>query len=254
MNDFVSVIMPAYNAAKTIDLAIESVLHQTHTHFELLIIDDGSIDDTKNRIQQWNLKDTRVRLIENEVNSGVSVSRNHGMKQALGEWIAFLDSDDLWAHNKLELQLRALKHSNQLFSFTGSSFINEEGQEYPGLMSVRETLSYAQLLRHNSISTSSVLMHHSLIPYAHFSGDHMSEDFASWLNIVKHLKTVVGVNQPLLIYRLSSRSKSGNKFKSALMGYRAYRYHGCSSMMSLFYLSHHLLASVKKYKKILKSS
>lgn len=250
MNDLVSIIMPAFNAEKTIVQSIESVSHQTYHHWELIIINDGSSDNTETLIQHWVEKDSRIKYYPNASNQGVSYSRNRGMSLAKGEWIAFLDSDDLWVSHKLEIQLHQMQKSNHQFSFTGVTFIDEEGHPYHGNMEVKERLHYKHLLKHNSISCSSVIMHSSLIKYASFEGDQMSEDYASWLNILKELKECVGINQPLLIYRMSKNSKSGNKFKSALMGYRAFRHHGLNPILSLTYLMHHLLNSLIKYSKI----
>lgn len=90
----VSIIMAAYNAEKTIELAIESVLNQTYSNFELLVINDCSKDGTAKLVEDFSAKDNRVRLISNEKNSGVSFTRKHGLEEANGSWIAILDSDD----------------------------------------------------------------------------------------------------------------------------------------------------------------
>lgn len=242
--------MPAFNAGTTIEQSIISVYNQNYSAWELLIINDGSTDRTEEIASIWSIKDKRIRYFENEKNSGVSYSRNRGMKLAKGKWIAFLDSDDMWTKDKLSVQLRKMNEDFSLFSFTGVSFIDEHGNPYTGIMEVKDKLRYRDLLRHNSVSCSSVVMHRSLIDFATFEGDIMSEDFASWLNILKELKVCTGVNQPLLIYRLSKTSKSGNKVKSAIMGYRTYRHHGLGVLSSVFYLFSHLVNSVRKYSKI----
>ena len=102
----VSIIMAAYNAEKTIELAIESVLNQTYSNFELLVINDCSKDGTAKLVEDFSAKDNRVRLISNEKNSGVSFTRKHGLEEANGSWIAILDSDDAWAPEKLEKQIQ----------------------------------------------------------------------------------------------------------------------------------------------------
>lgn len=254
MDELVSIIMPAYNAVKTINQSIQSVVNQEYQNWELIVINDGSSDQTYDLMKQWSCKDTRIIIINNIMNKGVSYSRNKGMSVSKGLWIAFLDSDDLWTKDKLTIQLKTMKDNNHLFSFTGVSFIDYFEQPYPGIMEVKEKLTYHGLLKHNSISCSSVIMHHDLIQYASFEGDQMSEDFASWLNILKVIRECTGVNKPLLIYRISKNSKSSNKLKSALMGYRAYRHHGIKPLYSILYLISHLLNSLKKYKSIGKIS
>lgn len=119
--DCVSIIMAAYNAEKTIAKSIESVLQQTYRNFELLIIDDCSTDNTFDIVAQYN--DCRIRVFTHSQNIGVSQTRHQGILEAKGDWIAILDSDDLWAHDKLEKQFKRQKETNGEFFFTASSFI-----------------------------------------------------------------------------------------------------------------------------------
>lgn len=113
-NDFglISIIMAAYNAEKTIEQAINSVLSQTYPDFELLVVNDCSTDKTAMLAEAIVKKDDRVRLISNEKNSGVSYTRKHGLEEASGEWVAILDSDDAWAPEKLEKQIKLQKKTN----------------------------------------------------------------------------------------------------------------------------------------------
>ena len=117
-NDFglISIIMAAYNAEKTIEQAINSVLSQTCTNFELLVVNDCSADRTAELVKSIAAKDSRVRLISNVKNSGVSYTRKHGLEEAKGSWIAILDSDDAWAPEKLEKQID-LQREPMLISF-----------------------------------------------------------------------------------------------------------------------------------------
>jgi len=103
--ELISIIMAAYNAEKTIEQAIESVLNQTYSNFELLVVNDCSEDQTVSLVRRIAEKDRRVRLISNKKNSGVSFTRKRGLKEATGKWIAILDSDDAWAPEKLEKQI-----------------------------------------------------------------------------------------------------------------------------------------------------
>lgn len=108
----VSIIMAAYNAEKTIEQAINSVLNQTYTNFELLVVNDCSKDGTVESVKSIAATDGRVRLISNEKNSGVSYTRKHGLEEANGSWIAILDSDDAWAPEKLEKQIELQNRTN----------------------------------------------------------------------------------------------------------------------------------------------
>ncbi len=107
---FISVIIPAYNAEKTIKETIESVLKQTFTDFELIIINDGSTDATLEIINS--IYDTRIKVFSYS-NSGLQKSRNRGIEKAQGEYMSFIDADDLWTDDKLELQLKALQENPQ---------------------------------------------------------------------------------------------------------------------------------------------
>lgn len=112
----ISIIMAAYNAEKTIEQAINSVLSQTYPDFELLVVNDCSTDKTAMLAEAIVKKDDRVRLISNEKNSGVSYTRKHGLEEASGEWVAILDSDDAWAPEKLEKQIKLQKKTNVMCS------------------------------------------------------------------------------------------------------------------------------------------
>ena len=100
-DDLVSIIMPSYNTADFISETIDSVLNQSYKNWELIIVDDCSTDNTDEIIKKY-LSDQRIRYLKNEKNSGAAVSRNYALREAKGKWIAFLDSDDLWLHEKLE--------------------------------------------------------------------------------------------------------------------------------------------------------
>jgi len=122
----ISVIVPAYNAARTILKTIESVQQQSFPDFELIVIDDGSTDQTLELLTT--VKDPRIKLFSYE-NGGVSVARNRGISHATGEFIAFLDTDDLWTQDKLELQLAALRQhviAGVAYSWTYS--MDEQGK------------------------------------------------------------------------------------------------------------------------------
>ena len=124
----ISIIMAAYNAEKTIEQAISSVLNQTYPNFELLVVNDCSKDRTAESGGGLAERDSRVRLISNHKNSGVSYTRRHGLEEAKGAWIAILDSDDAWAPEKLEKQIALQKKVKADLLFTGSAFMDTDSQ------------------------------------------------------------------------------------------------------------------------------
>jgi teichuronic acid biosynthesis glycosyltransferase TuaG len=220
----VSIVMPAYNAAKTIRESVESVLNQTVDDWELLVIDDGSRDNTPQILAEFVKKDDRIVFLTNKENRGVSYTRNKAISLAKGEWIAFLDSDDIWREDKLEKQLALAElHPDMVVCYTASSFINDEGQLYEYIMPAIERLTYKQLLRKNLMSCSSVMVRSSVMKEIRMPNDQMHEDYYVWLTVVKECGVAYGINEPLLVYRLCANSKSSNRLKSAKMLYNSYR-------------------------------
>lgn len=247
----ISVVMPAYNAEETIGQAIHSVIAQTYQQWELLVVNDQSKDNTKNIVLTLAELDKRIRYIENERNLGVSETRNRGVSLALGQWIAFLDSDDMWEEKKLEMQLDLISTSGARFVFTGSAFMDQKGKRLGYCLNVPLKVSFRQLLKQNVISCSSTLLEKSLLEKYPMMSGAMHEDYASWLSILKGEGIdAYGIDRPLLIYRISTESKSGNKGKAALMHWRVYRHIGMPLIPSIYYFGFYMCRNLKKYGKI----
>ena len=174
----ISIIMAAFNAEKTIEQAISSVLNQTYPNFELLVVNDCSKDGTVRLVENIAVKDSRVRLISNEKNSGVSFTRKHGLEEAKGAWIAILDSDDAWAAEKLEKQIALQEKTNADLLFTGSAFMDADGKPIDWYLAAPAEVSYRQLLKQNVLSNSSALVRKELYAKYYAVGDGMHEDFA----------------------------------------------------------------------------
>ena len=172
----ISIIMAAYNAEKTIEQAINSVLRQTYTDFELLVVNDCSKDRTVELVKSIAAKDNRVRLISNEKNSGVSFTRKHGLEESNGSWIAILDSDDAWTPDKLEKQIELQKRTNADLLFTGSAFMDSDGQPIDWCLHAPAEVTYRQLLKQNVLSNSSALVRKELYAKHYAIGDGMHED------------------------------------------------------------------------------
>lgn len=246
----ISIIMAAYNAEKTIEQAISSVLSQTYSNFELIIVNDCSKDGTVQLVENIAAKDSRVHLISNEKNSGVSFTRKHGLEEAMGEWIAILDSDDVWAPEKLEKQIDLQEKTNADLLFTGSAFMDADGNPINWYLVAPAEVSYRQLLKQNVLSNSSALVRKELYAKYYAVGDGMHEDFAIWLSILKEGRKAYGVDEPLLIYRISKSSKSGNKIKAAKMNWNTYRYIGLNLIEAAYYEGCYIIKSLIKYTNI----
>ena len=246
----VSVIMAAYNAEKTIEQAINSVLNQTYPAVELLVVDDYSQDRTVKLVENIMARDNRVRLIYNKENSGVSYTRKHGLEEAKGAWIAILDSDDIWAPEKLEKQIILQKKMNADLLFTGSAFMDSDGQPIDWYLHAPSEVTYRHLLKQNVLSNSSSLVRKELYEKYYAVGDGMHEDFAVWLGILKEGKKAYGVDEPLLTYRIAKSSKSGNKIKAAKMNWNTYRYIGLNPLSAFYYECWYVVKGLMKYKNL----
>lgn len=244
----VSVIMAVYNAEKTIAQAIDSVLKQTYPNFELLVVNDCSQDETVELVRGMMAQDDRIRLISNETNSGVSYTRKHGLEEARGAWIAILDSDDAWDPEKLEKQIALQEKTQADLLFTGSAFMDVDGQPLDWYLHAPATVTYRQLLKQNVLSNSSALVRKELYAKHYAIGDGMHEDFAVWLSILKEGRKAYGVDEPLLIYRIDKSSRSGNKVKAAKMNWNTYRYIGLNPIQAFYYECWYVLKGLLKYR------
>jgi teichuronic acid biosynthesis glycosyltransferase TuaG len=238
----VSIVMPAYNAEKTIAGSVASALSQSFAGFELIIVDDCSEDGTHIICEELAAADGRIRLFKNSANKGVAYSRNFGVEKAVGRWIAFLDSDDLWGEEKLERQLAFMGETGAAISYTATGFVGSEGQAYKYVLRARRELTYNGLLGRNLMSCSSVVVRRDLIASEPFLDGQLHEDYVAWLKIVQLVGVAYGLDEPLLTYRLSKASRSGPRVRSGLMVYRAYQAVGYGSaaaaLMTLRYAVH----------------
>jgi len=248
----ISVVIPAYNAERTLREALESALAQTLSPVEILVIDDHSDDNTAAVAEEYCLRDSRVRLICNEDNIGVSASRNRAVKEAVGEWIAFLDSDDRWRGDKLERQLTAVeKFPECAICFTATAYVGDAGQQTDYVLHAPARVTYGELLKQNVISCSSVLVRREALLAHPMPDDHMiHEDYATWLHILQETPFAVGVDEPLLIYRISTTGKSGNKLKAAQMQWRTYRLCRVPFVKAVYCFCIYAWRNIRKYRSL----
>lgn len=241
----ISVIMPVYNGEKYIEQAIKSVLCQK-VRLELIIVDDCSDDHTADVIKPF-LELDEVIYLKNKKNQGVAVSRNTGCEKARGEYIAFLDADDWWAEDKLEKQIKRLSESGCVLCCTGRELMKEDGISTGKTIPVKNEITYNDLLFHNSINCSSVVVKTDIMKQYPMAYEDSHEDYITWMKLLKEYGNACGVNEPLLKYRLSAGSKSGNKLKSAKMTYKAYQYMGFGKLKSLCLFVSYAVHGIRKY-------
>lgn len=251
-NDYkVSVVMPVYNGGAVIRQAIDSVAAQ-QVSLELIIVDDCSTDETAQIIDQcakdWDtMPDKRLVYIKNEKNSGAAASRNTGVANAAAPWVAFLDADDWWDAQKLAIQMRKLEKTGCVLCCTGRALVNVKGESLNKVIHVKKRLVYNDLLFHNSITCSSVMVKTDVIRQFPMCYEDSHEDYITWLKILKQYGTACGVDAPLVKYRMSEGSKSGNKLKSAKMTFKVYRYMGFNMVQSVLMFISYAVHGVLKY-------
>ncbi len=241
----VSVIIPAYNAARYIEKTIQSALSQ-EIPLEILVVDDCSTDGLQEMLSSrpyWQ----DIVYLRNEKNMGVAESRNRGVQAAKGRYIAYLDADDWWRRGKLKKQLDIMKKTDAVLSYTGRELADDSGRLLKKRIPVKEKISYPELLYHNIIPCSSVIMKkEAALSYPMRRSD-LHEDFLQWLMILKNYGVAYGVNEPLLISRLTAGGKSRKKWKSIRMTYGVYREMGIGRIKSAWYMGWHLMGGVMKY-------
>lgn len=212
----VSIIMPAYNAERTIAESIKSVLNQTYIHWELLIINDGSKDNTSNIIKS--IKDNRIILIEQE-NGGVAKARNNGIQNAKGKYVAFLDSDDLWLEEKLDRQIKHLAISQCKLSYSKTlCFKDNPNQTSDCLVTVALNFEDKdKILIYDFIPILTVLVEKNILDEVGYFDETLqgTEDWDLWIRILqKH--DALYLDDFLTKYRISSTGLSGNLEKHFL--------------------------------------
>jgi teichuronic acid biosynthesis glycosyltransferase TuaG len=217
----VSIIMPAHNSERTMGEAVNSVVTQTYPDWELLIIDDASKDSTRRIASEFASDDPRIRVVPLDKNVGVAEARNIGIRTAKGQYLAFLDSDDLWLPAKLQVQLESMRRADASFSFSRYSRIKVDGS-IGRPVRIPASVSYRSLLRGNVIGCLTVVIDRLKIPSV--SMPHIShEDYATWLSILKPGGSALGIQQDLARYRLALSSVSSRKSRSASWTWKIYR-------------------------------
>lgn len=241
----VSVIIPAYNCRKTLCDAIDSALLQ-NVASEIIIIDDCSKEDLTEIYTEY-ADYSSVRVFHNERNLGVAASRNRGVALARGEYIAFLDADDMWREGKLEKQLQLMEQTGAVLSSTARELLKEDGSSTEMVIAVPERITYKHLLGGNVINCSSVLLKKSVALEFPMEEDDVHEDYICWLRILQKYQFAVAVNEPLLLYRMMKNSKSGSKLHSAKLTFLTYRRMNFGVLKSTAYFMRYAINGVKKY-------
>lgn len=250
LNPLVSVIIPFWNTEKYIGETLVSVLKQSMDCIEIILIDDCSTDSSNEIINFYAAKDPRIRLIQLQKNSGPANARNAGISAALGRYIAFLDSDDLWAPEKLNLQIKFMSEKDAAFSYCRYKIIDADskilGQDE---VFVRE-IKYKELLYENIIACSSVVYDSHKLGKVYMPDIKKRQDYGLWLKILKKIPTAYGLDQDLVSYRVLQSSLSHKKLSLIKYNWQLFRqYENLPLWRSAFYLCANVYFRMIKYYK-----
>ena len=222
----VSIITPVYNGQKYIDQVSRSIINQTFSNFEWIIIDDCSTDDTQALLENLAGQDQRIHLLLLDTNGGPIKARNRGLEAALGRFIAFIDIDDLWIDEKLEKQVDFMTRNDLSLSYTGYSKITDEGNVKSRFtIPVPKKITYKKLLMSNSIMASSAMFDRSKTGNIkqNENAPVSKDDLMFWLSILDKCEVAMGLQDNLCRLRIHKKSITNNKLLMAKRHWNFYR-------------------------------
>jgi teichuronic acid biosynthesis glycosyltransferase TuaG len=249
MNNLVSIITPSYNSSEFIEETINSVLNQTYTNWEMIIVDDVSADNSIEIIQKYIKINSKIKLIELENNSGAAVARNTAIKAAKGRFIAFLDSDDLWLPEKLEKQINFMLKNKYEFTYSFYDLIDEANIKYGKTFEAQTEATYKGLLKTCTIGCLTAIYDTKEIGKIYMPLIRRRQDYGLWLKILKKIPKAYCFNESLAIYRKRQDSISSDKKKAALFQWKIYReVEKLNIFSSIYFFIHYAINGFKKYK------
>lgn len=244
-NQLVSIVMPLYNAQRFIAQAIESVLSQSYNHFELLIVDDKSTDNSVSIVKKYMDDDKRIKLFLLDTNSGPVTARNRAIKEANGQYIAFLDSDDVWFNDKLYRQIKFMDENHLVLTYSAYETMDENAH-YINTRKCFSPINYKNMLKSNRIGNLTGIYDVTFFGKVYIK-DVGHEDYVMWLHLLKQIKSTQGIEEPLARYRISSASLSSNKIKALVWQWHIYRkIEKLNFLQSFYYFGYYVYNAVKK--------
>ena len=242
----VSIITPVYNSEKYIEQTIFSVVNQSYKNWEHILIDDCSIDSSKEIIIKYVNKDKRIKYNRLDKNSGAAVARNKGIELAKGRFIAFLDSDDSWHPNKLGKQLHFMMSNNYSFTHTAYNQISESSGEVIKTIIPKDKITYKEALYYNPIGCLTAMYDTKHLGKVFMPSLRKRQDYALWLKILKKTNAYC-LTESLANYRVRTDSISSNKKKLLKHQWKLYRnFEKFSYLKSSYYIFMNILHKIKK--------
>ncbi|WP_270806358.1 glycosyltransferase family 2 protein [Aeromonas sp. QDB62] len=243
----VSIIMPTYNSALTVLSSIKSVQQQSYAHWELLITDDCSTDNTIELVRELAINDPRISIEVNPVNSGAGFSRNQSINRSKGKYIAFLDADDLWLTNKLSTQVAYMEQTGVVFTYTGYQKFSDAG--LGGVIMPPMRVTYNKLLKGCVIGCLTAMYNAEMLGRQTMPLIRKRQDMGLWLKLLRLCDEAYGIPEVLAHYRTDS-GMSQNKINAAHYQWRLYRdVVGLNFLQSAWYFGWYAVNGFIKYRK-----
>ena len=241
----ISIIIPVHNAESFIEETVASVKAQTYTDWELLLVENGSTDDSLRVCTRLSEGDGRIRVLQSN-GVGAAAARNTGTVSARGRYQCFLDADDIWRRDKLEKELAFCEARQAAFVFTGYEFADERARGTGKIVRVPETISYKEALGNTTIFTSTVMFDRKKLPVKLMLMPRVdSEDTATWWQILRSGFTGYGLDEPLTLYRRSAKTLSSNKLEALKRTWNLYRkVEGFGVFKSMYYFVKYAVRAV----------
>lgn len=221
----VSVIIPMHNSSKHIGECIDSVLNQTYENIEVIVVDDYSSDNSVDIVESKinGINENRVKIIKLDKNVGAAGARNIGVDMATGELVCFLDSDDYWALDKLEKQVRFIEQNNYAFVYSDYAYLKNGKVQH--IARVPSSINYAKALKNTTIFTSTVMFNMNYLDKADIRMPNIKkgQDTATWWKVLKKGITAYAINEVLAYYRVGEKSLSSNKLKALKRTWSLYK-------------------------------
>ncbi len=249
MNALVSIITPAYNSAKFIAETIQSVQNQTHENWEMIVVDDGSSDETVAIVQAFIDKDKRIQCYKLAQNSGPAVARNFAIEKAKGAFMTFIDADDIWFPNFIENSIKTIEKTGVSFVFSSYKRSNENLEFVYSDFIVPQKVSYTDILKSNSISCLTAFVDIKTLGKKYMPLIRKRQDMGLWLNYLKVIPFAYGIQETQAIYRI--RENSLSRKKSDLIYYQWQFYRAVEQLnifQSLYYMAHWMYRGFMKYR------
>ncbi|GAA0872774.1 glycosyltransferase family 2 protein [Gangjinia marincola] len=245
----VSIITPSHNSQQYVSDTIKSVRNQEYENWEHIIVDDASTDNTLNELRKLAIEDSRLKVISLDKNSGSAVARNKGIEHAKGEFITFIDSDDIWFPNFISRSLEEINITGVPFVFSSYRRSNEELEFIYSDFVVPAKVDYDAILKSNSIACLTAFIHLKTLGKKYMPLVRKRQDMGLWLRYLKDIPFAQGIKEPLAIYRIRENSLSRNKFKLISSQWYFYRnVEDLSLLKSAYYMVNWMYYGYLKYK------